>query len=668
MRWLTGCKRKTAIRPRRRERWSVPGDWVNNSRSLAFQQPAAVRGGISAVSVELVGAAGLCLAVIFSLSGCDAPAPSPNSVKPVAGGSPETPAHKPLPPIASGHAEPRPGRLPRFRDVTSEAGVDFSRYDSQTGLHRMMEALGGGVALVDVDNDGALDIFFTNGCELPLSTNDRTHHLALFRNTGRLKYAPIAGPSGIEQWHGYFTGCTVGDLEGDGFDDLFLAAFGPDLLLHNNGDGTFSDITSIAGVGSDLWGSSPAFADLNQDGNLDLLVVNYVHASDQAQDLCPNPKSPDGYIQCSPWMFQAAPDELFLSAGDGSFRAVASEVGLTAPDGKGLGVVICDFDRDGDQDIFIANDTTPNFLYRNRGIERVGGESLPRFDEVAVELGCALSFDGQAQACMGVASGDFDRDGWRDLFVTNFHSETNTLYRNHAGAFFVDETPQSGLGPPSREMLGFGTEFLDYDNNGLLDLFVANGHIDDFEWQSPPQPYRMLPQVFRNEGRAFTEVTSEAGPYFRSKRIGRGLAVGDLDDDGLLDLVISHQRDPSVVLHNETDPHDQSLIIKLVGTKRSSRSGFGAKVTVEINGVTASSEVIGGGSFESASDCRVHFGLGTAKGISLLQVIWPSGEQQEWKDVSAGHYLVVEGRPGVLPKISSTGSPDDNPAAAPLSP
>src|SRR5262245_24387944 len=540
------------------------------------------------------------------------------------------------------------GAQPKFREVAIESGVEFARYDDQTGLHRMMEALGAGVALFDYDGDGRIDIFFTNGCRLPLSLNDQSHDLALFRNRGGMTFEPTAEPSGLRRHHGYFGGCAAGDYNADGFDDLFLAAFGPDLFLRNNGDGTFSNVTCETGASSELWGSSTAFSDVNRDGNLDLLIINYVLATDSQKDLCPRPGSPDGYMQCAPSVFAGAPDFLFLSNGDGTFTDATAAAGITGADGKGLGVLVFDMDRDGDDDIFIANDGTPNFLYRNLGVETTGNPPIPRFEECGVALGCALTVDGRPLAGMGVASGDADGDGWRDLVVTNFYSDTTVFYRNLRGEAFVDETRIVGLGPPSRDKVGFGAEFLDFENDGRLDLAVTNGHVDDFEWQQAPEPYHMMPQVFRNEGERFTAVSAHAGPFFQSRWIGRGLAVGDLDADGMSDLVITHQRDRSAVLHNETPTPFRSVLLRLVGTGNSNRSAFGAfaeAAEADGQGRITVREVIGGGSFQAASDRRLHFGLGKQEEIPRLRIVWPSGRVDQWDDVQAGQYIARESLP-----------------------
>lgn len=542
-------------------------------------------------------------------------------------------------------ARERPvGLVPHFRDIADESGVIFQRFDDISKLHRIIEGNGGGVALIDFDADGWLDIFFTDGCRLPRKIADTEHSNQMFQNDGTGRFRPVTRQA-MSPWHGYCHGCAVGDYDNDGFEDLYVTAFGKNRLWHNRGDGTFRDASELLGSDADVWSSSAAFGDLNRDGNLDLYVANYVQTTDDPPELCPVPNSPDGVVACPPTVFHAEDDVLFVSNGDGTFRDATRDASVNGSDGKGLGVLIFDANQDGWPDVYVANDGMPNFLYLNdtSKLATQDGIVTPSFRDVGAQFGVAVNELGTAESSMGIAHGDADGDGWTDLLTTNFLSETNTFYRNLAGQGFADETRGSGLGAPSRQSLGFGTEFLDFDNDGWLDLFVAAGHIDDLRWNSVTSLYAMPPQFYRNErGGRFIEVSPWAGEYFGGEWLGRGVAKGDIDNDGNVDLVVSHQLSPSAVLRNETTGAHKSVVLKLIG-RRSNRSGIGVRVEVDGMEFPIMREVVGGGSYQSASELRVHLGLGHHETAETVRILWPAGTVNELENVAAGQYLVIEG-------------------------
>ncbi|MBM4093673.1 MAG: hypothetical protein FJ276_30345 [Planctomycetes bacterium] len=552
------------------------------------------------------------------------------------------------------------GVPPRFRDIAREAGIDFERFDDMRGLSRILEQNGGGIAAFDYDRDGRVDLFFTNGCRLPRKERTGEQSNRLFRNLGGSRFADVTVAAGL-WWNGYCHGCAVGDYNNDGFDDLYVTAFGENRFWHNNGDGTFSDVTDRTTTAVPVWSSSAAFADLNGDGYLDLYVVNYMQTTDDPPELCRSENDPNRYICCPATIFPAEQDVFFLSDGHGGFHDVTVQAGVTGVDGKGLGLVICDVDRNGLLDVYVTNDGTPNHLYMNQGVE-AGSEpttpagavlAVPRFREEAMVRGAAVDGYGHPNASMGIACGDYDNDGWPDLLSTHFYGETNILYKNLGDGIFVDETRASGLGPPSRLLLGFGAVFFDCDNDGWLDLFVTNGHVDDRTWDKRNvEPYRMPPSLYRNDRNGqFTEVSPSAGPYFARQYVGRSVATVDFDNDGDQDLVVSHQAGPSALVVNETPTACGSLTLALVGTGGSNRSAIGARIEVVGLDHPLVRELMGGTSYQATCDQRIHVGLGQHTPVPLLRILWPSGNVQEWQNVPAGSYMVVEGRADLVPAV-----------------
>jgi hypothetical protein len=457
----------------------------------------------------------------------------------------------------------------------------------------------------------------------------------LFRNRGDGTFEDVTDSARLASIPGgYGHGVTVGDYDNDGRPDLFITRWRSYALYHNKGEGTFEDVTDKAGLGGNRdWPTSAAFADLDGDGDLDLYVCHYAAWDPQTSGPCPHASEKGRFMYCGPRTFDAMPDHLFRNDG-GRFTDVSDQAGITAADreGRGLGVVAADLDEDGRVDLFVANDLTANFLFHNEGGFR--------FREIGVEAGVATNADGGYLAGMGVACGDLDGDGRIDLAVTNFYGESTTFYRNLGGGQFVDRTSAVGLSTASRYMLGFGTSFLDVNNDGKLDLATANGHVNDLR---PHVPYFMPAQLLLGtEGGRLNDVSARAGDPWSVPRRGRGLAVGDLDNDGRLDVLIISEGKPLAYLHNQ-GPTDHFVTLQLDGTS-SNREGLGASVTLTAANQRRVAQRYGGGSFLSACDKRLHFGLGSTTRIESIEVHWPSGKVDHYSGLAADTaYLLREG-------------------------
>jgi hypothetical protein len=492
--------------------------------------------------------------------------------------------------------------------------------------------MGSGVALFDYDNDGWLDLFIAQGCPLPYSADQKQHTAGLYQNHRNGTFSDVTDRTGVG-FKGYGQGVAVGDYDGDGNLDLYISALGSGALYRNLGDGSFRDMTAHAGLTGSGWGTSCAFADLDGDGDLDLYICRYLADTidDKGNSTVQCNATPGRLGYCPPEAFQAEPDVLFRNNGDGTFTDVSKESNIAAVSGKGLGLAIADFDDDGMLDIFVANDQTPNFLFRN-----LGGL---KFEEVAVRYGVAYSESGQLRSGMGVALGDYDGDGRPDLLVTNFYEEGDTLYRNASTGDFQVTTTLARLAAPSRSKLGFGTGFLDIDNDGTLDLFVTNGHLNDV--RPLGMPYQMHPQLFCNDGHGrFVDRSAEAGPYFQALWLGRGAAFGDLDNDGDPDIVVTHLGRPPAVLINETEPRGHFLSLTLLPS-RGRGPCVGARVSAEMGGRRVSRILAGGTSYLSTSDHRMLIGLGQARRADRLEIRWPCGATQVWTGVNADQFLEV---------------------------
>jgi hypothetical protein len=539
-----------------------------------------------------------------------------------------------------------------FRDAAQETGLEFHHFLGAIGEYYLPEITGSGAGLLDYDRDGDLDVLLVQGDLFdPATAVDRltfpppsTHWPGhrLFRNElipgGKLKFTDVTERAGMKR-RGYGMGVAVGDYDNDGDPDLYITGFGSNVLYRNLGNGTLSDATGEAGVDDPRWSSSAAFVDYDRDGRLDLFVANYVDFTVANNKKCYSPSGARDY--CSPNAYAGEPASLFHNEGQGRFRDVSRKAGVTKP-GPGLGVAIGDWNRDGWIDIYVANDQSANHLWVNRGDGT--------FEEGGLMAGAAYNADGNPEAGMGVDSGDFDNDGDEDLFVVNLTGQKCALYLNDGNGNFDDRTAPFALEAPSRPFTGFGARWFDFDHDGWMDLFVANGSVFTVEAQrGSPFPFRQRSQLYRNSGgRTFIEIRS--GASLAREEVGRGAAFGDLDNDGDIDIVVSNSNGPARLLLNEASAGRSWLQVRLEGV-RTNRDGTGARVAViredgSIQWKTARTD----GSYMSASDPRLHFGLGEAAAIRGVGVVWP-GTRAELYEAKRVNTLMVlrEGQGRVWP-------------------
>ena len=533
---------------------------------------------------------------------------------------------------------PSQGPLGTFVDLTQRLGVDFQYRASHTSRKYLLETMGPGVGLFDYDNDGLLDIYLINGAPLadpaakgsnPQKTNSQYWN-RLYHQKKDGTFEDVTEKAGL-QGTGYGMGVAVGDYDNDGFEDLYVTAYGGNKLYHNNGNGTFTDVTQKAGVGGSGWSTSAAWVDLDNDGFLDLIVLRYLDW-DFDDFWCGEHK--EGFrAYCHPDHFKPISPLVYHNNHDGTFTEVAEKLGLSKP-GKGLGIAIADYDRDGHIDLFFANDSMVEFLYHNKGNGTF--EELGLVSEVAVDI------DGRTYAGMGVDFADYNNDGWPDLVVTDLANQRYALYQNNGDGSFNYASSAAGIGQMTLSHSGWGVRFFDYDNDGWKDLLIAQGHdMDTIELTSPNLKYREPLLLARNTGHGFADVSAQSGEVFRQAWVSRGLAIGDLDNDGRLDAVVTTNDGPIHILHNETQTQNHWILLKLVGHK-SNRDGIGAEVTVVTSSGSQSATVSTAGSYLSASDKRVHFGLGRDNVAQKIEIRWPSGIRQTLKDVSADQILQIE--------------------------
>ena len=517
--------------------------------------------------------------------------------------------------------KPATALMPLFREVAHETGLIFQHTNGATGEFYLPEIMGAGVALIDYDNDGDLDVYFVQGTTQ--NGNGTPTGNRLFRNelkeTGQLFFTDVTEHAGVGHI-GQGMGVAVGDYDGDGYRDIYVTSFGPNVLYRNNRNGTFSDVTKQAGVYQSQWSTSAAFLDYDRDGRLDLIVLSYTDFTPLGNKPCYSAVGERDY--CTPKAYHPVSARLFHNLGHGKFEDVTQQSGIGASFGPGLGVVCRDFDGDGWTDIYVANDTAPNLLWLNH---RDG-----TFVEQGLASGAAYASDGVARAGMGVTAGDFDGDGIQDLLVTNLVREGATLFRGTGKGQFDDITHESGLTQPTSGTTGFGTKFFDYDNDGLLDLFIANGGATMSESASGrSHRFFQTNQVFHNEGGTFRDVTKQGGPAFDRKGVGRGAAFGDIDNDGDIDIVVTNNDGPALLLLNQVGSRQHWLEVVLKSTD-SNRFGIGSQVGVSRTGKpTLWRDVNTDSGYLSAHDARAHFGLGNSS-ISALQVHWADGSRETW--------------------------------------
>ncbi len=531
------------------------------------------------------------------------------------------------------------GGFPRFEDATKEAGIGFVHVNGATGQKYMLETLGSGVCVFDYDGDGLQDIFFVQGGRLPGYQAAAAPRSALYRNLGGGRFVDVTEKAGVGGPDRYGFGCSAADVDGDGHRDLYVTYFGPNVLYRNNGDGTFTDVSRRAGVANPLWSTSAAFGDADGDGFLDLYVANYVDFRMDNNVYC-GENRPGYRTVCHPKNFDSEPDVLYRNRGDGTFEDFSRKGGILDRTGKGLGVVWGDYNGDGDEDIYVANDDTPNFLFRNRGDGT--------FDEVGEQAGVALSEDGVPQAGMGTDMADYDNDGRLDIFVTNLAQEANVLYHNDGGGVFSNRTFVSGLGEPSLLKLGFGTFFFDPDNDGNLDLFVANGHIiDNIALYGDSITFEQRADLYRNLGDGrFDLATDRAGEPFSRRYVARGAVPFDYDDDGSEDILMTQNNGPAILLHNLGTPGYHWVTFTLAGLPPN-RDAIGAVVTLEAGGRRQVRYARTGFSYLSQGDRRLHFGLGASAAIARATVRWPGrrGFLEEFSGLPVDRFVTLtEGR------------------------
>jgi enediyne biosynthesis protein E4 len=535
--------------------------------------------------------------------------------------------------------------VPQLEDITRKTGIHFVHSSAPENKY-IVESMSGGVLLLDYDRDGWPDVYFTNSPTVATALKGEKSPGALYHNNHDGTFTDVTAKAGVAT-PCFAMGGAVGDYNNDGWPDIYVTCFGGNVLYRNNGDGTFTDVTAKAGVADGRWSTGAAFGDYDGDGFVDLMVANYVdfHLDDMPGfGSSPTCKFRGLDVQCGPRGLKGAGDSLFHNNGDGTFTNVSKSAGVDDPNGYyGLGTIWADFNNTGRPDIYVANDTGPNFLYRNDG--------KGKFTEIGLESGTALSEDGSEQASMGVAIGDYNHTGRPSLYVTNFSDEDDSLYRNDGDWDFQDVSYQSGMALPSLPWVKWGDAFADLDNDGWLDLIAVSGHVYPQVDMLPSGSGYHQPKLFHlnQQDGTFCDASELAGPALLEKRVSRGLAIGDLFNDGNVDVVVSDLDGSPMILKNHGVAGRHWISLELAGTK-SNRLAIGARIKIVAGGVTQTDEIHSGGSYLSQNDLRVHFGLGVAIKVDSVEIRWPSGAIDNIKNLASDNfYSVLEGKGIVTP-------------------
>jgi len=553
-----------------------------------------------------------------------------------------TGAHRPLPASAAAAV----AAPVQFSNATVKAGIHFVHFKGANGTSTILEEAGPGVCVADYDGDGYQDIYFVNGRDL-YHRNIAARN-ALYRNNGDGTFADVTDVAGVPG-NAYGLGCVWGDYNNDGFPDLYVTQYGRNLLYHNNGDGTFSDVTDKAGVAATELGTTfhtaAAFFDYDRDGLLDLYAGGYANFLPDSKRNCDIGSGIQS--SCRPSVYLGSPDVLYHNNGDGTFKEVTRAARIYQPNGYNLTAGAADYDDDGWPDLFVANDGTDAYLYHNN--------HDGTFTNVAVSSGMAYTQEGNAMAGMCIGLGDYDNDGRLDLLITDFQMMSDHLWHNAGKGYFDEVSDRAGIAGPTRRVLSFGGGFFDYDNDGWLDILIANGSVyPEITRVSPDLHYKQTNSLFHNDRNGkFSEVGEVSGGGFSTPYAGRGVAFADFDNDGSLDLVVANNGDPPLLLHNDgpgRGARNHFVNLKLVGT-RSNRDGMGARIRLRTGALWQKREISGAGSYMSQGDLRAEFGLGPSRAAEEVEIRWPSGARQAFRNVAADRfYTVVEGRPDLQPQ------------------